>query len=72
MTDPTCANCTYECDSVNAIGLCQTCENAYDSGDKRGRRTEYARWIQAAERLCKCDVDYFCDFHHLINEAYGK
>jgi len=68
MTDPTCNNCTYECDSVSEIGLCQTCENASD----KGRKAEYTRWIQAAERLCKCDVDYFCDFHHLINEVYGK
>ena len=39
MSDPRCANCTYETDEVNEIGYCQTCEQAYDSGFERAMLT---------------------------------
>ena len=31
-----CANCGYEYDEVDDIGLCQTCRKAYDKGLQRG------------------------------------
>lgn len=32
MSDPRCANCTYEVEELNEVDLCQTCERAYVAG----------------------------------------
>lgn len=36
MNNLLCANCGYEYDEVDDIGLCQTCRKAYDKGLHRG------------------------------------
>lgn len=65
MSEPTCAICTYECDSVNKIGLCQNCESAYN----KGVMAERTRWSEVADYRCDCDVDSCCEAHLLVNEV---
>jgi hypothetical protein len=32
MANVLCSNCGYECDELNQIELCQTCNQAYEKG----------------------------------------
>lgn len=32
MANVLCSNCGYECDELNEIELCQTCNQAYEKG----------------------------------------